>query len=39
MQPDRNRPPVYTVWEEFCGWTFDRTAAIPKSQRFTPLEI
>jgi hypothetical protein len=20
---------------ELCGWTFDRTAAIPKSQRFT----
>lgn len=29
------RPPLYTVWEEFCGWTFDRTANIPKSQRFT----
>jgi hypothetical protein len=35
MQPDRQRPPLYTVWEEFCGWTFDRTATIPKSQRFT----
>lgn len=35
MKPDRDRPPVYTVWEEFCGWTFDRTASIPKSQRFT----
>ena len=35
MQPDRDRPPLYTVWEEFCGWTFDRTAAIPKGQRFT----
>ena len=35
MQPDRDRPPLYTVWEEFCGWTFDRTAGIPKSQRFT----
>ena len=34
-KPDRQRPPIYTVWEEFCGWTFDRTAAIPKSQRFT----
>jgi hypothetical protein len=32
---DRERPPIYTVWEEFVGWTFDRTAAIPKSQRFT----
>ena len=35
MQADRRRPPLYTVWEEFCGWTFDRTAGIPKSQRFT----
>ena len=31
----QTRPPVYTVWEEFCGWTFDHTAKIPKSQRFT----
>ena len=30
-QPDPQRPPLYTVWEEFCGWTFDRTASIPKS--------
>lgn len=35
MKPDPARPPIYTVWEEFCGWTFDRTADIPKSQRFT----
>ena len=35
MKADRERPPLYTVWEEFCGWTFDRTASIPKSQRFT----
>jgi hypothetical protein len=35
MKPDKNRPPIYTVWEEVCGWTFDRTASIPKSQRFT----
>jgi len=35
MQSDQERPPLYTVWEEFCGWTFDRTAGIPKSQRFT----
>ncbi len=35
MKPDPKRPPLYTVWEELCGWTFDRTAAIPKSQRFT----
>jgi hypothetical protein len=35
MKPDPKRPPIYTVWEEVCGWTFDRTADIPKSQRFT----
>ena len=35
MKPDTKRPPIYTVWEEICGWTFDRTASIPKSQRFT----
>ena len=35
MKPDPERPPIYTVWEEICGWTFDRTAAIPKSQRFS----
>lgn len=35
MKPDAKRPPIYTVWEEICGWTFDRTASIPKSQRFT----
>ncbi len=35
MKPDTKRPPIYTVWEEFCGWTFDRTSGIPKAQRFT----
>lgn len=35
MKPDPERPRLYTVWEEFCGWTFDRTTGIPKSQRFT----
>ncbi len=35
MKKDKDRPPLYTVWEEFCGWTFDRTVTIPKSQRFT----
>ena len=35
MKPDPERPPIYKVWEEVCGWTFDRTSAIPKSQRFT----
>jgi hypothetical protein len=34
-RPDPQRPPVYTMWEEFPGWTFDRTAGIPKNQRFT----
>jgi len=35
MKPDTKRPPIYTVWEEICGWTFDRTNDIPKGQRFT----
>ena len=35
MKPDAHRPPLYTVWEEFTGWTMDHTAKIPKSQRFT----
>jgi hypothetical protein len=30
-----DRPPIYTVLVELAGWTFDRTASIPKSQRFT----
>ena len=34
-RPDRDRPPVYTVWEEFLGWTLERTADIPKAQRFS----
>ena len=29
------RPPIYTVLVEVVGWTLDRTAEIPKSQRFT----
>ena len=28
-------PPILTVTEEFLGWTLDRTAGFPKSQRFT----
>ena len=28
-------PPIYTVLVEVVGWTLDRTAEIPKSQRFT----
>jgi hypothetical protein len=35
MKPTSQRPPLYTVWEEFCGWTLDRTNGIPKGQRFT----
>ena len=30
-----SRPPIYTLLVEVVGWTLDRTAAIPKSQRFT----
>lgn len=30
-----NPPPLCTLLEEIAGWTLDRTAAIPKSQRFT----
>ncbi len=28
-------PPILTVTEELLGWTLDRTAGFPKSQRFT----
>lgn len=28
-------PPILTVTEEFLGWTLDRTASLPKSQRHT----
>lgn len=31
----KDRPPIYTLVTELCGWTFDRTSGIPKSQRFT----
>lgn len=30
-----NRPPVYTLLIDLLGWTLDRTASLPKSQRFT----
>jgi hypothetical protein len=35
--PDKwvNRPPLYTLLVEVVGWTMDRTADLPKSQRFT----
>lgn len=32
MQPP---PPLCTVLEELAGWTLDRTAGLPRSQRFT----
>lgn len=28
-------PPILTVTEDFLGWTLDRTAALPRSQRHT----
>jgi len=28
-------PPILTVTEELLGWTLDRTASLPRSQRFT----
>jgi hypothetical protein len=28
-------PPILTVTEELLGWTLDRTASLPKSQRHT----
>jgi len=30
-----NRPPVYARLVDVTGWTLDRTASLPKSQRFT----
>lgn len=30
-----NPPPIYTLMVELAGWSFDRTAGFPKSQRFT----
>ncbi len=29
------RPPLLTLLQEVLGWTLDRTADLPKSQRFT----
>src|SRR5271154_7015878 len=31
----RENPPIYTVLCEIVGWSLDRTADFPKSQRFT----
>jgi hypothetical protein len=33
--PTPTRPPLYTALSELLGWTFDRSADIPKSHRFT----
>ncbi|MCP5515638.1 MAG: four helix bundle protein [Verrucomicrobiales bacterium] len=30
-----NRPPIYTALVDLVGWTLDRTAALPRSHRFT----
>lgn len=35
MSVPRQRPPLITLLTEVLGWTMDRTATIPKSQRFT----
>jgi hypothetical protein len=33
--PAKSRPPIHTLTVELVGWTLQRTADIPKSQRFT----
>jgi hypothetical protein len=35
MKPPIDRPPVYALLVDLTGWTLDRTASLPKSQRFT----
>jgi len=35
LNKKRENPPIYTVLSEIVGWTLDRTADFPKSQRFT----
>jgi hypothetical protein len=30
-----NKPPVFTLLTELAAWSMDRTAAFPKSHRFT----
>jgi hypothetical protein len=35
MNKRRENPPIFTVLSEIVGWTLDRTADFPKSQRFT----
>ncbi len=33
--PRQSPPPILTVTEDFLGWTLDRSASLPKSQRHT----
>jgi hypothetical protein len=35
LRKPREHPPIYAVLSEIVGWTLDRTAGFPKSQRFT----
>lgn len=35
MNTPTNRPPVYALLVDLTGWTLDRTASLPRSQRFT----
>ena len=35
MNTPMSRPPVYALLVDLVGWTLDRTASLPKSQRFT----
>ena len=35
MNKLNQRPPVYSLIVDLIGWSFDRTASLPKSHRFT----
>lgn len=35
MNRNDERPPIHTAAGELVGWTLDRSASLPKSQRFT----
>jgi hypothetical protein len=35
MKSPLSRPPLLTLLRDIVGWTLDRTADLPKSQRFT----
>lgn len=35
MNTPTNRPPVYALLVDLTGWSLDRTAALPRSHRFT----